>query len=76
MSSKASLSRGVPHAFRNRYIAVPDRIQHSKSLDAAKINSERVYGVLADQCPSMELDLNEVSRVSAPRIFEFTIAGG
>ena len=43
---------------------------------AAKINSERVYGVLADQCPSMELDLNEVSRVSAPRIFEFTIAVG
>jgi hypothetical protein len=41
---------------------------------SAKINSERVYGVLADQCPSMELDLNEVSRVSAPRIFEFTIA--
>ena len=44
-------------------------------LRPAKINSERVYGVLADQCPSMELDLNEVSRVSAPRIFEFTIAG-
>ena len=47
----------------------------SEGRFAAKINSERVYGVLADQCPSMELDLNEVSRVSAPRIFEFTIAG-
>jgi hypothetical protein len=45
-----------------------------RSMVPAKINSERVYGVLADQCPSMELDLNEVSRVSAPRIFEFTIA--
>jgi hypothetical protein len=41
---------------------------------AAKINSERVYCVSADQCPSMEVDLNEVSRGSAPRIFEFTIA--
>ncbi len=50
---------------------ISERLRRS----AAKINSERVYGVLADQCPSMELDLNEVSRVSAPRIFEFTIAG-
>lgn len=41
---------------------------------SAKINSERVLGVSADPCPSMEIDLNEVSRVSASGIIEFTIA--
>ena len=58
-----------------RHIALIYGQRKQRRYHAAKINSERVYGVLADQCPSMELDLNEVSRVSAPRIFEFTIAG-
>jgi len=40
----------------------------------AKINSEQAQDDSADQYPSMELNLNEVSRVSAPGFFEFTIA--
>ena len=41
---------------------------------AAKINSEGVYAVSANQHPSKELDLNEKPRVSDSKIFEFTIA--
>ena len=41
---------------------------------SAKINSERVYVVSADQYSSMEANLNEKPRVSASKIFEFTIA--
>jgi hypothetical protein len=42
---------------------------------AAIPNSERIYVILADRVPLMELDLNEKSRVSASENFEFGIAG-
>jgi len=37
-------------------------------------NSERVYVIPADQYPSMKLEQNGKSRVSASEIFEFGIA--
>jgi hypothetical protein len=37
-------------------------------------NSERVYVVSGDQVPSVELDLNDKSRVSGSENFEFGIA--
>jgi hypothetical protein len=37
-------------------------------------NSERIYVVSADQIPSVELDLNDKSRVSGSKNFEFGIA--
>jgi len=44
-------------------------------MTTGKINLEPVYVVSADQSPSMKLDLNEKSGVSAPENFEFGIAG-
>jgi hypothetical protein len=41
---------------------------------AAIPNSERIYVVSADQVPSVELDLNDKSRVSGSENFEFGIA--
>jgi len=38
-------------------------------------NSERIYVIAADQYPSMKLEQNGKSRVSASEIFEFGIAG-
>jgi hypothetical protein len=38
-------------------------------------NSERIYVVSADQVPSLEVNLNDKSRVSGSENFEFGIAG-
>jgi hypothetical protein len=48
----------------------------ANSRDRAAIpNSERVYVFSADQVPSVELDLNDKSKVSGSENFEFGIAG-
>jgi hypothetical protein len=47
-----------------------DLINHRSAIP----NSERVYVFSADQVPSVELDLNDKSRVSGSEIFVFGIA--
>lgn len=43
-------------------------------LESANKNSERIYVVSATQYTSLKLDLNEKSRVSGTKNFEFGIA--
>ena len=65
----------VPTEHDARFLFDSQLISLCVSVISAIPNSEPVYAISADQDSSNRLDLNERSRVSASKNFEFGIAG-